>query len=108
MQAAAQHLDLGGDDLDLTGGKLGVFGVALPHDAFHGNGGFLVERLDDVHHLLGVNYHLRGAVKVADHDKGEVLADDADVFHPADDADLLARVREPQLPAVVGSVLGHS
>ena len=60
-----------------------------------------------VHHLLGLNDHLGGAVEVAQDDEGEVLAHLADVFHPAGQGDGLARVAESQLAAGVGSGLKH-
>ena len=107
VEAAPQHLDLGRDDLDLAGGELRVFGVALAHDALDGDGGLLVQRLDDVHHVLGLDHDLGRAVEVADDHEGEVAADRTDVLHPADDADLPARVGEPEFSAVMGSVLCH-
>ena len=108
IAAAAEHLDLRGHDLNVAGGQLGVFARALAHDALDGDRGLLVERLDDLHHVLGLNDDLRRAVKITDDDEGKILSDLADVFHPADDADLLADVFEPQLVASVCAGLKHT
>ena len=108
VAAAAEHLDLGGHELNVAGGLLGVFARALAHDALDSNRGLLVEGLDDLHHVLGLNDDLRRAVKITDDDKGKILSDLADVFHPADDADLLADVFEPQLVASVCAGLKHT
>ena len=108
VAAAAERLDLRGHDLNVAGGQLGVFARALAHGALHGDGGLLVERLDDLHHVLGLNDDLGRAVKIADDDEGKILPDLADIFHPADDADLLAGVFEPQLVASVCAGLKHT
>ena len=107
VDALAEDLDLLGDDLDLAGGELRVFAGALAHGAGDGDGGFLVERLDHIHHVLGLHDDLRRAVEVAQDDKGKVAADDADVFHPAAERDVLARVFQTQCAAGMGSGLHH-
>ena len=108
IAAAAEHLDLRGHELNVAGGLLGVFARALAHDALNGDRGLLVEGLDELHHVLGLNDDLRRAVKITDDDKGKILSDLADIFHPADDADLLADVFEPQLVASVCAGLKHT
>ena len=107
VAAAAEHLNLRGHDLDLARGLLGVLARALAHGALDGDGGLLVEVIDNRHHLLGLHDDLGRAVEVAQDDEGEVLSDDADVFHPADELDGLARIGQPQLPAGVGTHLHH-
>ena len=107
VAAAAQHLDLAGDDLHIAGGHLGVLAVPLPDGAGDLNGGLLIEALDNGHHVLGLDDHLGGAVKIPDDDEGEVLAHLPDVFHPSGNGDGLARVAQPQLAAGVGSGLKH-
>ena len=107
VAAAAQHLDFAGDHLNVAGGQLGVFARALAHGALHGDGGLLVERLDG-HHLLGLDDHLRGAVEIPQHHKGEVTAHLPDIFHPTYDLHGLPGIGQPQLPAGMGTHLHHS
>ena len=92
MDALAQHLDLLGDNLNLTGGKLGVLALPLPHHAGDGQGGLLVDGLNEAHHFLGLNHHLGGAVVVPQDAEGEVGADLTDVFQPADNGNGFAGV----------------
>ena len=106
--AAAQNVHLGGNNLNVSGGELGIFAVPLPDDALHRDGGFLVDGLEGVHHLLTLGHYLGGAIEVPDDDKGETRADNADVFHPAGDFDLLSGVRQTEFSAGVGSVLYHN
>ena len=108
IEALAEHLDLLGDDLNVAGGELGVLARALADDALDGDGALLVDGLDNLHHLLGLDDDLRRAVKIAQDDEGEVLSDLADVLHPANQPDALADVLHAQLIAVVGTVLEHS
>ena len=107
VAALAQHGDGAGNHFDLAGGQLGVLALPLPDDAGDGNGGFLGDGLDDFHHFFGFHHHLRGAVKVPDHEKREVRAHLADVLQPTDNGDFLTGVCQPQLAAVMGSGLGH-
>jgi hypothetical protein len=88
-------------------GSLGFLLSPLPHGALHADGGLLVDGLDGVEHLLGLHHDLGGAVEVPEDHEGEVAADLADVFHPADQLDALAGVGEAKLAAVVGSGLHH-
>ena len=108
VAALAENRNLLRHDLDVAGGLLGVFAVALTHGAGDLNGGFLVDGLDDVHHVLGFDDDLRRAIEVAQDDEGEVLPDHADILHPAAKRDLFARIGQPELPAGVGSGLHHS
>ena len=108
VAAAAQHLDLAGNHLDIAGGLLGVLAGAFANDTLYGDGGLLVETVDDVHHLLVLHHHLGGAVEVAQHHKGEVLAHGTDVFHPAHDLYLLAYVFQAQLVAGMCTHLHHT
>ena len=101
--AAAQQLDLLRHDLDVAGGLLGVFACALTHGAGHGDGRLLVDALDDVHDLFRLDDDLRRAVEITQDDKGKVIADHADIFHPADECDALARVFDAELAAGMGS-----
>ena len=79
----------------------------LPSTSIHGDGGLLVEAVDDVHHLLGLNDYLGGAVEVPEDDEGEVLAHLPDVLHPAGELHLLTHVLQPELAAGMGTVLCH-
>ena len=101
--AAAQQLDLLRHDLDVAGGLLGVFACAFPHGAGDGDGRLLVDALDDVHDLFRLDDDLRRAVEITQDDKGKVIADHADVFHPADQRDMLAGVFDAELAAGMGS-----
>ena len=92
VAALAEDGDLLRHDLDVAGRLLGVFAVALTHGADDLDRGFLVDGLDDVHHVLGFDDDLRRAVEVAQDDEGEVLPDNADILHPAAKRDLFARV----------------
>ena len=107
MLAAAQHLHLGRNDLNVAGGHLIGLAVPLPDDAFHGNGRLLGDGLKGVHHVLGFRHHLRGAVEVPDHHEGQIGTDHADVFHPAGNFHLLADVAEAQFSTGMGSILHH-
>ena len=108
VAAAAEHLDLRGHDLNVAGGLLGVFARALAHGALHGDRGLLVERLDDLHHVLGLDDDLRRAVEIAQNDESKVVAHDAHVFHPAAERDGFAAVGKAQLAAGMSSGLHHS
>ena len=108
VPAAAEHLDLVRHDLNVAGGLLGVLAGALAHHALDRDGRFLVQGLDDLHHVLGLDDDLRGAIEITDDDKREILPDLADIFHPADDAHALPGVFEPQLAAIVGTGLKHT
>ena len=101
--AAAEQLDLFRHDLNVAGGLLGVLAGALAHGAGDGDGRFLVDALDLAHDLFGLNDDLRRAVEITQDDKGEVIADHADVFHPADQRDMLADIFHAELTAGVGS-----
>ncbi len=107
VAAAAEHLDLLGDDLDIAGREFRVLAGALAHDAFDGDRGFLVDGLDGLHHFLVLNDDLRGAVEVAHDDEGKVAAHLAHVLHPADDLDLLPDVLHAELVAGMGTGLHH-
>ena len=107
VAAAAQHLDLAGNHLDVAGGLLGVLAGALPHHALHADGGLLVQVADDGHHLLGLHHDLGGAVEVAQHHEGEVLAHGADILHPAHQLHGLAYVLQPQFVAGMCTHLHH-
>ena len=105
--AAAQHLDLAGHHLDVAGGQLGILAVPLPDGALHGDGGLLVDGLQQGHHVGGLRHHLGGAVEVPDHGEGQLTAHLPEVFQPAADLHGLAGVGEPQLPAGMGTILCH-
>ena len=108
VAAAAENLDLFGNDLDIAGGLLGIFAGALADSAFNGNGAFLVDVLYYLHHVLGLDYNLRCAVEVADNDERKVLADLADILHPADYFDLLAHMLQTELIAGMCTGLCHN
>ena len=103
VAAAAQHLDFGGDNLNVAGGQLGILAVPLPDGALHRNGGLLVQPLNHGHHLLGLDDHLGGAVEVPEDHEGQILPNLPDVLHPADDFYLLAHVLHAQVVAGVGA-----
>lgn len=84
-------------------GCVGVFACALAHGAGHGDGRLLVDALDDVHDLFRLDDDLRRAVEITQDDKGKVIADHADIFHPADERDMLACVFNAELAAGMGS-----
>ena len=107
ITAAAEHGDPRRRDLDVAGGELRVFAGALAHDARNGNRGFLIEGLYNVHHLFVFDDDMRGAVEIAQHQKRKVIADFADVFHPADQCDGLACVCKAEFAAGMGSRLCH-
>ena len=107
VAAAAQHFDLAGHHLDVTGGLLGVLAGALPHHALHADGGLLVQVADDGHHILRLHHDLGGAVEVAEHHEGEVLTHGADVLHPAYQLHGLAHMLQPQLVAGMCAHLHH-
>ena len=107
VTALAQDLDLGGDNFDLAGGDLGVFALTLPDQTGDGDGGLLVDALDDLHHFGIFNDHLGGAIEIADHTEGKVGAHFTDVLQPAANGDLLAGVADTQLAAVMRSGLNH-
>ena len=65
----------------------------------------LVDALDGLHHLGGIDDDLRRAVKIAQDDEREVIADLADILHPAGQRYGFARVGGAELPAGVGTVL---
>ena len=105
--AAAQHLNFAGHHLDLAGGQLGVLAVPLPDGALHGDGGLLVDGLQQGHHVGGLRHHLSGAIEVPDHGEGQLTAYLPEVFQPAADLYGLAGVGEPQLSAGMGAILCH-
>ena len=107
VAAAAQDLHLFGDDLDIAGGLLGVFAGPFPDGAGHGDRGFLVDGAERGYHLFGLRHHLGGAVKVPHHGKSQVAAHHAQVFQPACDLDLFARVFQAKLPTGMGTILHH-
>ena len=107
VAAAAQDLDLGGDHLDVAGGELGILGIPLPYHALHREGGLLVDGFDPLHHILGLDHHLGGAVEVPEDDEGQVSSHLPDVFHPADDLHLLSHVLHAELVAGMGAGLHH-
>ena len=107
VNALAQHLDFFGDNLDLAGGELGVLALPLPDEACDGDGGLLVDGLDELHHFFGFNDHLGGAVEIPQDAEREVPANLPDILQPANDGYGLARVGKTQLAAVMGSGLHH-
>ena len=107
VAAAAEHLDLLGHDLDLAGGLLAVLARALAHGALDGDGALLVDPLDDLQVGLVLDDDLRRAVEIAQHDERQIAADLADVFHPADELDLLAHILDAKLVTVVCTGLHH-
>ena len=101
--AAAEQFDLLRHDFNVAGGLLGVLACAFPHGAGHGDGRFLVDALDDVHDLFRFNDDLRCAVEITQNEEGKVIADHADIFHPADERNMFACVFDAELAAGMGS-----
>ena len=101
--AAAEQLDALRHDLNVAGGLLGVLAGALAHGTGDGDGRLLVDALDLAHDLLGLDDDLRRAVEITQDEKGEVIADHADIFHPADQRDMLADIFHAELAAGMGS-----
>ena len=108
VDALAQHLNIGGDNLNVAGGQLGVLALPLPHDAGDGDGGLLVDGLDQLHHFLGFHNHLGGAVVVPQNQECKIGADFPDVFQPADNGNLLAHIGKTQFAAGMSSGLLHN
>ena len=67
MHALARHRNLLRHNLDFTGGLLGILALPLPDNTGNLHGGFLIQRLDDGHHLLGLHHNLGSAVVVPEH-----------------------------------------
>ena len=107
VAAAAEQLDLLGNDLNVAGGLIGVLACALAHGALDGNGALFVVALDLGEQLARLDDDLRRAVEVAQHHKGEAAADFADVLHPADELDVLTGMLRAKLAAVVCTGLHH-
>ena len=101
--AAAEQLDPLRHDLDVAGGLLGVLAGTLTDGAGDGDGRLLVDALDLAHDLFRLDDDLRRAVEITQDDKGKVIADHTDVFHPADKGDMLAGVFDAELAAGMGS-----
>ena len=108
VAAAAKDGDAAGHDLDLASGQLRVLAGALTDNAGDVDGGFLVDGLDDVHHLLRLHDELRRSVEVAQDDEGKVAADDADILQEARQRDRLSDVRQTKLATGMRSGLHHS
>jgi hypothetical protein len=101
-----QHLELGRDHLDVSGGAIRVAGLLRPRahasrdadDPLGAEGvGPGEERL-----VLGAQHHLRDAVAVAQVDE-QHAAVVAPGLHPAAEHDLFFRVLDPELAAGVGT-----
>ncbi len=107
VNTLAKHLDLLRNHLNFTGGKLGVLALPLPDDTGDGQGGLLVDGLDPLHHVLGLDNHLGSTVVVPEHTEGKVRAHLPDVFQPADNGHGLAGIGKPELAAVMCSGLHH-
>ncbi len=91
----AEHFDLVDIDFDLAGRQLGIFGAgrALAHLAVDAHHPFRAQRLGELEGLaVGIGYHLREAVMVAQIDEQ----------HPAMIADAVAPARQPHGLADVG------
>ena len=101
--AAAEQLDPLRHDFNVAGGLLGVLAGALTDGAGDGDGRLLVDALDLAHDLFRLDDDLRRAVEITQDDKGKVIADHTDVFHPADKGDMLAGVFDAELAAGMGS-----
>ena len=107
VDALAQHLDFLGHDLNFAGGELGVLALPLTDNTDDGQGGLLVDGLNQAHHFLGLDDHLSGAVVVPQDAEGEVGADLPDVFQPADNGHGFAGISKAQLAAGMCSGLHH-
>ena len=107
VAAAAEQLDLLGNDLNVAGGLIGVLACALAHGALDGDGALFVVALDLGEQLARLDDDLRRAVEVAQHHKGEAAADFTDVLHPADELDVLTGMLRAKLAAVVCTGLHH-
>ena len=106
VAAAAQHLNFGGDHLDVAGGQLGIFAVPFPDGPGDGDHRLLVQLLGGLDGLLGLQHHLGGAVEVPEDQEGQVLAHLTQILHPAGQGDRLAHLLHAQLAAGVGAVVG--
>ena len=84
-----------------------VLALTLPDSTGNGDGGLLVQGLDDGHHGLVLDDHLGGAVVVTQDAESKVGADLTDILQPADDGDLFTCVSQSQLAAVMCSGLHH-
>ena len=103
----SQDLNLIGHYFDLTGGQICIFAGTLSYHTFHGDGGFLVDAIHDIHHFLGLYYQLGGSVEITQNDKAEILADFSHVLEPADQSDSLTDVADPKFITIMCSGLNH-
>ena len=71
----AEDLDLLGNNLDLTGGKVCVFAGTLTDSTGNGDGRFGVDLGDLLHHFLRLDHDLSGSVEVAKDQEAQILAD---------------------------------
>ena len=106
MAAAAQHLDFGGDYLNVAGGQLGVFAVPLPDCASDLDHRLLIQLLDGLDGILRLQHNLGGAIEIPQDQEGQALTDLPQVFHPARQGHFLACLLHAQLAAGVGAVKG--
>ena len=71
----------------------------IPHEPGDLDGGFLIDALDDAHHVFGLNNHLGGAVVVTQNQESKVGAHFTDVLQPANDGNIFSCIGKPQLAA---------
>ena len=107
VNTLSQNLDLIGYYLDLTGRQISIFAGTLSYYTFHGDGGFLVDAIHDIHHFLGLYYQLGGSVEITQNDKTEIFADFSHVLEPANQCDSLTDVADPKFITVMCSGLNH-
>ena len=107
VDALSENLDFLRNYLDLTGRKLHILAGTLTNGSGDGQCRLLVHTVDDSHHILGLHYHLRCSVKVAQNQKSQISADFTHILIPSDDGYLVPCVCDAQFVTIMCSGLNH-
>ena len=83
MAATAQNLDFRGDQLDISSGQFGIFGIPLPDCAGDRYGRLLVEALKELPHLPVLYHDLGHTIEVPQDSKGKILPNLPEVLQKA-------------------------
>ena len=101
ITAAAQDLNLFRHHFDVAGRKIRVLGGTLSDRSGHLDRRFLVDRLQFLDLILGLQNDLCRTVEIAKNHESQVASDLTHIFHPADQCDLFTHVGKSQLAAVM-------
>ena len=107
VPAFPQYLDLLRHDFDFSGRQILIFAAPLPDSALHSDNGLLVQRVNGVHHLLGLNDHLRCPIEVPQDNEPQILPHFPEVLHPPGELHFLPHMLQPELIAGMRPVLCH-